>query len=59
MKFRLDEGGGQAFYRIGVEDNGNPLGLSNEEMKESLAMLFYMAKYLKADLMIASVKQGI
>lgn len=52
------EGGGQAFYRIGVEDDGTPTGLNMEEMKESLAMLFYMSKYLKADLIITKVKQG-
>lgn len=28
MKFRLAEGNGEAFYEIGLEDNGNPLGLS-------------------------------
>jgi elongation factor 1-alpha len=31
-----------------VEDNGNPLGLNEEEMKESLATLFYMARNLNA-----------
>jgi GTPase len=59
MKFRLQEGGGQAFYRIGVEDDGTPVGLSSEEMKESLAILFYMAKRLKADLIIQDVRMGM
>ena len=48
MKFRLEEGNGQAFYQIGVEDNGNPLGLDDEEMRESLGTLFYMARNLNA-----------
>ena len=42
MKFRLNEGNGKAYYQIGVEDNGNPLGLNENEMYESLATLFYM-----------------
>jgi len=28
MKFRVKEGLGEAYYRIGVEDNGRPLGLN-------------------------------
>jgi GTPase len=35
-----------------VEDNGNPLGLDEEEMRESLATIFYMARNLDALLMI-------
>jgi GTPase len=27
MKFRVKEGSGEAYYRIGVEDNGRPTGL--------------------------------
>jgi elongation factor 1-alpha len=54
----LQEGNGQAFYQIGVEDNGNPLGLNNEEMKESLGTLFFMARNLNAQLMVTKVKKG-
>lgn len=50
MKFRLKEGNGEAFYMIGVEDDGNPLGLNLDEMRESLATLFIMARNLNADL---------
>ena len=32
MKFRLAEGFGEAYYRIGVEDNGKPTGLAREDM---------------------------
>lgn len=32
MKFRLAEGFGEAYYRIGVEDNGRPTGLCKEDM---------------------------
>lgn len=30
MRFRLREGNGEAYYMIGVEDNGTPEGLSKE-----------------------------
>ena len=32
MIFRLNEGFGRAIYRIGVEDSGVVLGISQEEM---------------------------
>lgn len=37
MKYRLQEGNGEAIYEIGVEDNGNPLGLSISDMLESIS----------------------
>jgi elongation factor 1-alpha len=37
MKFRLEEGLGEAFYNLGYEDDGNPLGLSDEELEQSLS----------------------
>jgi GTPase len=40
---------------IGVEDDGNPLGLNYDEMRESLATLFIMARNLNADLKINQV----
>ena len=36
MNYRLYEGKGQAIYRVGVEDNGNPAGLTEEHFKGSL-----------------------
>ena len=36
MKFRLHEGNGECHYLIGVEDNGNPIGINEVEMKESI-----------------------
>jgi elongation factor 1-alpha len=44
---------------IGVEDDGNPLGLNLDEMRESLGTLFIMARNLNADLKINQVKKGI
>lgn len=37
MKFRLNEGHGEAKYVIGVEDDGTPVGLGMTDMLESLS----------------------
>ena len=44
MKWRLQEGQGEAFYEIGVEDNGILAGLTDEELAASLETLERMAK---------------
>ena len=44
MKWRLQEGEGEAIYEIGVADNGMLAGLTEEEMKASLDTLNRMAK---------------
>ena len=44
LKWRLQEGGGEAVYQIGVEDNGMLVGLSQEDMKASLHTLQRMAE---------------
>ena len=38
MKYRLQEGNGEAIYEIGVGEDGNPLGLCKEDMNSSLSM---------------------
>ena len=45
MRWRFEEGttGQVAFYRIGVEDHGNPRGLPDAELSESLFTLKRMA----------------
>jgi len=43
MKWRLQEGQGEAIYQIGVEDSGLLAGLSDAEMKASLRTLQTMA----------------
>jgi len=43
MKWRLQEGQGEAIYQIGVEDSGLLAGLSAAEMNASLATLQTMA----------------
>jgi len=43
LKWRLQEGQGEAIYQIGVEDSGLLAGLSDVEMKASLKTLQLMA----------------
>jgi GTPase len=52
MKWRLQEGLGEAIYEIGVEDNGLLSGLAEKEMKSSLDTLRLMAERLGASLTI-------
>lgn len=39
LKWRLQEGLGEAVYEIGVSDNGFLFGLSDEELKKSMETL--------------------
>ena len=43
MKWRLQEGRGEAIYQIGVEDSGMIAGLSDNEMRASMKTLQHMA----------------
>lgn len=55
MKFRLEEGRGEAFYHIGFEDDGAVAGLERDDMRESLSSLCYMANSLEADVCVVEV----
>ena len=48
MKWRLQEGEGEAIYEIGVGDNGMCVGLTGEELESSLKTLNVMASKLGA-----------
>nr|XP_039254255.1 GTP-binding protein 2-like [Styela clava] len=52
MKWRLQEGQGEAIYKIGVEDNGICAGLTSDEMKQTMETLNQMASRLGADLSV-------
>ncbi|KAI7805413.1 GTP-binding protein 2 [Triplophysa rosa] len=52
MKWRLQEGRGEAVYQIGVEDNGLLVGLSDQDMKASLRTLRRMAEKVGADITV-------
>ena len=44
MKWRLEEGDGEAIYEIGVEDSGLLTGLTDSELNASLNTLTQMAE---------------
>jgi len=52
MKWRLEEGNGEAIYQIGVENCGVLAGLTDSEMKESLKTLNTMADKLGATMSV-------
>uniref|UniRef100_A0AAQ4S4C9 Tr-type G domain-containing protein n=1 Tax=Gasterosteus aculeatus aculeatus TaxID=481459 RepID=A0AAQ4S4C9_GASAC len=52
MKWRLQEGRGEAVYQIGVEDNGMLAGLSEEDLRTSLTTLHKLAEKVGADITI-------
>jgi len=58
MKFRIQEGSGEAFYMIGVGDKGEATGIPTDEMEISLRKLHKMATVLGAEISIISVKKG-
>ncbi|ESO96458.1 hypothetical protein LOTGIDRAFT_159869 [Lottia gigantea] len=52
MKWRLEEGHGEAIYEIGVEDNGILAGLNDSDLEASLETLDTMSSRLGASLTI-------
>ncbi|KAJ8308331.1 hypothetical protein KUTeg_013205 [Tegillarca granosa] len=52
MKWRLQEGEGEAIYEIGVEDSGMLAGLTNAELDASLCTLQRMAAELGATITV-------
>lgn len=50
MKYRIDEGNGEAIYYLGVMDNGICCGCSLDEFQESETMLAKMSHYLNMTL---------
>ncbi|XP_056291868.1 GTP-binding protein 2-like [Pseudoliparis swirei] len=52
MKWRLQEGRGEAVYQIGVEDNGMLAGLSEEDLRTSLNTLHKLAEKVGAEITV-------
>jgi GTPase len=48
-----------AYYHIGVEDNGNPLGISDRDLKSSLQTLEMMAKETNCEVFLKDVNKGV
>ncbi|CAD8133669.1 unnamed protein product [Paramecium pentaurelia] len=58
MQFRLDEGKGIAYYRVGVEDDGTPTGINLNEMLVSIQWLIKFANNNKAEIILQKMHQG-
>jgi GTPase len=58
MNYRLTEGSGEAYYMIGVHDNGVALGLPDAELIESVALVKAMAVSIGVSASILRVMQG-
>lgn len=54
MKYRLAEGGGEALYLLGVEDDGSVRGLTPSEEEETLAALAEAASLIGAQVRVLS-----
>ncbi|KAF8181622.1 hypothetical protein BJ912DRAFT_882213 [Pholiota molesta] len=52
MKWRLLEGGGQAYYELGVADSGDLIGLPRAELEQSLETLEMMAGEIGASVIV-------
>jgi hypothetical protein len=52
LKWRLLEGGGQAYYELGVADSGDLVGLCRDEMEKSLETLEMMAGEIGASVIV-------
>lgn len=58
LLWRLQEGNNEAIYHIGVEDNGNQLGLNEADLKESLQNLQFMAQQTDCEMIIRALYTG-
>ncbi|MHA2501864.1 MAG: GTP-binding protein [Candidatus Kariarchaeaceae archaeon] len=58
MRFRLFEGQGEAYYYLGVEDNGTPLGLPQSDLDESIRILEEVAERAGAKVTVLRRSEG-
>lgn len=59
MRFRLFEGNGEALYYLGVADDGNPRGISPNEMEQSISSLQKVAEIAGASIkLLRRVKEN-
>ena len=57
MQYRLNEGSGEAFYEIGIKDDGFPIGISENEFIESSNNLKKIANECNAIISLVSKKE--
>eukprot|EP01129_Flabellula_baltica_P014380 TRINITY_DN6869_c0_g1_i1.p1 TRINITY_DN6869_c0_g1~~TRINITY_DN6869_c0_g1_i1.p1 ORF type:complete len:578 (+),score=120.03 TRINITY_DN6869_c0_g1_i1:122-1855(+) len=58
LKWRLFEGHGEAFYQLGVDDDGSPYGLSEIGLEKSIANLRKMADALNCKVIVVCRRPG-
>ncbi|OLS23431.1 MAG: Elongation factor 1-alpha [Candidatus Heimdallarchaeota archaeon LC_2] len=58
MRYRIYEGNGEAYYYLGVEDDGSPTGISEQELEISLESLEKVAQVARARIKILRREQG-
>lgn len=58
MNYRLTEGHGTAYYMIGVQDDGHPTGLSDQELRDTVHTIQIMAMELRCQLFLVYLKKG-
>lgn len=58
LNFRLLEGHGEAFYRIGIKDDGQAVGITMKQMIMSLYYLHQMCSNLNAKMLIREFAPG-
>ena len=66
LHWRLNEcpegacsGGSEAFYFIGYMDDGQPRGISNDELRESLSAIWRMTSSLSCVVDSAAIRRGV
>ena len=59
MKWRLQEGQGEAIYKVGVEDNGACTGLTKDELEATMATLRTMANRFVLFINVSFVRTSI
>ncbi len=55
MKYRMEKGNGEAIYLLGVEDNGELLGLTENQLKESIFVLESISYLIGAEVKISAL----
>lgn len=59
MGTRLRNGRGTCFYQVGVMDNGQVLGITDEECLETLIVLYHVSQRLDAEMSMVKMRIGM
>ncbi|MEM0173642.1 MAG: GTP-binding protein, partial [Sulfolobaceae archaeon] len=57
LKYRIEEGGGEAFYIIGVSNDGEAVGISKEELELSLSNLEKICSLVDAKIVYKRISE--